>query len=174
MHHVFEIEEPLDSIFRSVHSLCLLWVNAVESVCDALWSSLFTFCVCSYCALHSLQWLDDPWVCNQCHISISHLFAEFEEDNEACWMWKSLLWKDEWEWVGRRSWWFSFVYLASKATRRYIPHQHWEFLSREVDHSGMSWPQHILKSLLIFAAPYSLLLQTFWKIESYPKPPLLF
>lgn len=128
-HPVFAIEESLGSIFRSIPSLCLLCVNAVERTCNALWSSLLPFGVCSSCSLHSLQCPDDPRVFNQCHFSISHSFAESEEDNAACRMWKSLLGKDECEWAGRRSWRLAFVYFTSGAVRRYIPHRHWEFLS---------------------------------------------
>lgn len=128
MHPVFAIEESSDSIFRSIPSLCLLSVNAVEKACNALWSSLLPFRVCSSCSLHSLQCADDPRVFHQRHFIISHSFREFEEDNAACWMWKSLLGKAEWEWVGRRSWRWAFVYLASGAVRRHIPHPHREFL----------------------------------------------
>lgn len=116
----------LNSIFSKAHSLCLLWVNAGASGCGALWSSLFTSCVCSSRTLYSLQC---P-VFNQCDFSISRLFAESEEANDMDRRWKSLLWKDEWDPAGRWSGWFTIAYLVSQATREYISQEHWEFLIR--------------------------------------------
>lgn len=161
MHYVFEIEEPLVSIFRNVHSLCLLWVNAVESGYDALCSSLFTFCVCSSCALYSLQCLDDPRVFNQCHFIISHLFAELKKTVTHTECERAHCEKMN----GRR--WAGGLHgsllciLEGKLQEDTFHTNTGNFSSGVLKQHRTSWLQHILKSQLIFAALCSLLLQTF-------------